>query len=207
MGSHLRFGFEATYARDTVSMRNDNNADYPWLCFAVTTVMREYARLHDQEIQGARRQAVVEALVNGLSADARAFVGEAPPSLSRCETERAEFRDLFRQHQDHLLPEFEPYRPSERTYSPLSFFFNFSHNVLKGTVVDAVLRSRPWPLALNDLLTSALRGRDGDTQEALATTLMTYARSAPDTIRGRLMPVIVYDPSAGRQAFTVTMQK
>src|SRR4029077_15877598 len=41
MGSHLRFGFEATYGRDTVVMRDDNVADYPWLCFALMTVMRE----------------------------------------------------------------------------------------------------------------------------------------------------------------------
>jgi hypothetical protein len=111
------------------------------------------------------------------------------------------------QYRAELLERFERYRPSGVAYSPLSFFFNFSHNVLKGAVVDALLRGRPWPLALNDLFTSALRGRDGDTQEALAATLMSYARSAPDTIRGRQMPVIVYDPSAGRHAFTVTMHK
>jgi len=70
-----------------------------------------------------------------------------------------------------------------------------------------LLRGRPWPLALNDLLTATPRGEAPDTQAQLATTLMAYARAAPDTIRGHLMPVIVYDPSAGRQAFTVTMQK
>ena len=36
---------------------------------------------------------------------------------------------------------------------------------------------------------------------------MGYARANPDRIRGRLMPVIVYDPSTGRQAFSVTMRK
>ena len=205
MGSHLRFGFEATYARDTVSMRNDNNADYPWLCFAVTTLMREYARLHDQGIEDVRRQGVVEALLNGLSPDARAFVGEAPSSLSRCEVERAEFRDLFRRYQQHLLPEFEPYRPTERAYSPLSFFFNFSHNVLKGTVIDALQRGAPWDLTFNDLLTSL--GTQSVLKEQLATTLMGYARSSPDKIRGRWMPVIVYDPRAGRRAFTIMMSK
>src|SRR5262245_31420637 len=45
MGSHLRFGFEATYGRDTVVMRDDNVADYPWLCFALLTLMRHYARM------------------------------------------------------------------------------------------------------------------------------------------------------------------
>ena len=41
----------------------------------------------------------------------------------------------------------------------------------------------------------------------LAVTLMAYARAHPDTIRGRPMPVIVYDPSTGRDAFAVTMRK
>ena len=207
IGSHLRFGFEATYGRDTSAMRNDNVADYPWLCFSLAALMKEYRRLCEQGVEDARRDSVVEAMLNGLSADARAFVGEPPKSLSHCEAERVGFREMFRCHHEELLEQFERYRPSERAYSPLSLFFNFSHNVLKGTVVDALLRGRVWRLALNDLLTAAPRGADGDTQGALATMLMTYARSAPDRIRGRLMPVIVYDPSAGRRAFTVTMQK
>jgi hypothetical protein len=36
---------------------------------------------------------------------------------------------------------------------------------------------------------------------------MAYARSNPDRIRGQLMPVIVYDPEAGRRAFGVTMKR
>ena len=44
-------------------------------------------------------------------------------------------------------------------------------------------------------------------QQLLATTLMAYARPNPDRIRGQLMPVIVYDPQAGRRAFTVAMEK
>jgi len=36
---------------------------------------------------------------------------------------------------------------------------------------------------------------------------MGYARANPHRIRGRLMPVIVYDPQAGRQAFSVALRK
>ena len=36
---------------------------------------------------------------------------------------------------------------------------------------------------------------------------MGYARRNPDRIRGRLMPVIVYDPATGREAFTAAMRK
>ena len=205
MGSHLRFGFEATYARDTVVMRRDNVADYPWLCFALLTLMREY----DQPDGGALdRSAVVEGLLNGLSADARAFVGEPPDSLSRCDAERIEFRDLFVRRRAELLPLFEDYRPRDDAYSPLAFFFNFSHNILKGIVVDALLQGRPWGLCFNDLLTvRAATPKDSALRLQAATTLMAYAQANPDRIRGELTPVIVYDPRAGHAAFNVTLRK
>ena len=205
MGSHLRFGFQATYARDTIAMRDDNAADYPWLCFALVTVMREYVRLREARVDGARRERVVEALVNGLSPDPRAFIGEPPRSLSHCERERAEFRDLYCRYRDDLVGEFERHVPDDRVYSPLSFFFNFSHNVLKGTVVDALFRGRAWDVSFDDLLTGT--GPNGESKAALAKTLMAYARSSPDRIRGKLMPVIVFDPDAGREAFRITMRK
>ena len=151
---------------------------------------------------------LVEPLLNGLSADARAFVGEPPASLSRVEQERSEFRDRFLASRDALLAAFEPFRPSEQEYSPLSFFFNFAHNVRKGTVVDALLRRDPWRISFDDLLTSLPHGDERNPQkQQLATTLMTYARLNPDQIRGRLMPVIVYDPAAGRQAFGTTLRR
>jgi hypothetical protein len=184
MGCHLRFGFEATYGRDTIVMRNDNVADYPWLSFALATLMDEFA--------AGRGDATVEGLLNGLSPDALAFV-RTPP-----------FAERFAAHRDELLERFEVFRPAEGVYSPLSFFFNFSHNVVKGSVVDALLRGVPWTVSLNDLLTAR---SDSDAKVSLATTLMGYARRNPDRIGGRPMPAIVYDPRAGRQAFGVTLRK
>lgn len=208
MGSHLRFGFEATYARDTVIMRDDNVTDYPWLCFSLVTLMREYARMRSGGVSRLERDAIAEAVLNGLSPDARAFVREAPASPSPYEAERAEFCELFRAHQDELMAQFERYRPSTAAYSPLSFFFNFSHNVVKGAVVDALLRGKPWTLTLNDMLTGISQDDEQNAQkQLLATTLMGYARANPHKIRGRLMPVIVYDPAAGRRAFSITLQK
>jgi hypothetical protein len=218
MGSHLRFGFETTYARDTVLMRDDNVADYPWLCFALLTLMREFSRIDQEgaaERHATRRNTIVQALLNGLSADARAIVGEPPPSLAApaCHAERSEFCRRFNQHRPALLVEFQRWCPTEAAYSPLSFFFNFSHNVVKGSVVDALLQGAPWLVTLNGLLTAMApstavaeplpRARPA----ALATTLMGYARANPDRIRGRLTPVIVYDPDAGRRAFAVTLRK
>jgi hypothetical protein len=208
IGSHLRFGFEATYGRDTVNMRNDNIADYPWLCFSLSTLMREYMRLREGDGDRAEREAVVEAMLNGLTPDARAFVGSAPGFLSPLEAELAEFRAGFKRYETELLEAFETFRPTTETYSPMSFFFNFSHNVLKGTIVDALLASEPWRVTLNDLVTVRERPTTmGQSKEALARTLMAYARANPHQIRGRLTPVIVYDPQAGRQAFAVTLRK
>jgi hypothetical protein len=112
------------------------------------------------------------------------------------------------EHREALMAVFERFRPAADTYSPLSFFFNFSHNVLKGMVVDALLRGRAWALTFDDMLTEL--GRDvseAALKQELAITLMGYARAHPDTIRGRPMPVIVYDPATGRDAFAVTMRK
>jgi hypothetical protein len=79
MGCHLRFGFEAQCGRDTLALRDDNVADYPWLCFALAAVMREYSRLADAHFENRERAVIEEALLNGLTADARAFVGVPPP--------------------------------------------------------------------------------------------------------------------------------
>ncbi len=208
IGSHLRFGFEASYGRDTVVMRDDNVADYPWLCFALMTVMQEYTRLTAEGAGLEDTAPLAEGILNGLSADARAFVGQPPSSLSGSEADRGAFRERFLQHRDALMPIFERFKPVVASYSPLSFFFNFSHNVLKGTVVDALLRGRAWLLTFDDLLTELSRNaEEAVLKQELAVTLMGYARASPDTIRGRPMPVIVYDPATGRDAFAVTMRK
>jgi hypothetical protein len=208
MGCHLRFGFEAQCGRDTLALRDDNLADYPWLCFALAAVMDEYSRLADEKSDTRERSVIEEALLNGLTPDARAFVGVPPPSLARSESDRARFADGFSRHKTALLDAFKNHRPVETRYSPLSFFFNFSHNVVKGTVIDALLWGEAWDVTLNDLLTGIPRaGLEEGSQQLLATTLMAYARSNPDRIRGRLMPVIVYDPQAGRRAYTVAIEK
>lgn len=218
MGCHLRFGFEAQCGRDTLALRDDNIADYPWLCFALAEAMQEYVRMSagvlenrpaSAEATAARLRSVVEeALLNGLTPDARAFVGVPPASLAQSEGDRARFVEGYTQHRAALLESFQRYRPSDASYSPLCFYFNFSHNVVKGTVVDALLWGEAWDVTLNDLLTGVPRpGLEDESKRLLAATLMGYARSNPDRIRGRLMPVIVYDPQAGRRAYTVTMEK
>jgi hypothetical protein len=189
-------------------MRRDNEPDYPWLCFALSTLMNAYSRMREEGTEGVERDRIVEGLLNGLTPDARAFVGTPPASLTAYEEERREFSRLFRHHQQALLAEFELQRPSEGDYSPISFFFNFSHNLVKGMVVDALFRGTPWNLTLNDLLTGFPRGDTlGESRKKLAETLMAYARSSPDTIRGRPVPAVVYDPRAGWRAFADAVQR
>ncbi len=194
MGCHLRFGFEASYGRDVGVMRADNAADYPWLHFSIETLLDAY-------VPGD--EAVAEALISGLCPD--------PSSVLA----RADLMERFLPHRAALVDAFERFRPDERAYSPLAFFFNFSHNVVKGLVVDAVLRARPWAIALNDLFSSLSPegGLDSAVASssarkiAAATTLMEYARRNPARIRGRLRPVIVYDPATGRQLFGAAMRR
>ena len=208
MGCHLRFGFEATYGRDASFMRADNSADYPWLCFALAVLMREYGRLHDAGIEGETRDRVVEALLNGLTADAGPLVGDPQEFLAPCEDDRSEFRERFHDYGAPLIEAFDRHRPSARAYSPLSFYFNFSQNVLKGVVIDALLWGEPWDISLNDLFTAVPAGDGrGAAKAKLATSLMNYARKRPDRIRGKLMPAIVYDPQLGQRAFAKTMKE
>jgi hypothetical protein len=209
LGCHLRFGFEATYARDVAAMRDDNVADYPWLCFSLARLFDEYGRLRDIGVDAntPARASVVEALLNGLSADAGAFTGRPPAVVVKATADWYRVRDGLHAWGGDLVDEFEAFQPVEQAYSPLSFFFNFSHNVIKGSVVDALLWSEPRQVSLNGLLTALPRGGlKAAARAALATTLMTYARANPHRIRGRLMPVIVYDPFAGRRAFSATMR-
>jgi len=118
--------------------------------------------------------------------------------------------EAFEPHRAELAALFEACRPADDAYSPLSLFFHFSHDVLKGAVVDAMLWGEPWPVTLNDLLTSRVDATSSaaplSKRHALATTLMDYARKNPQRIRGRLMPVIVYDPATGRRAFAAAMR-
>jgi len=208
LGSHLRFAFEVTCGRDIAATRDDNVADYPWLCFSVATLMEEYARLSESGgLGGEPAGRVVEALFNALSADPVGLIDESPVALASCEAERASFAARFRAHAGTLVPAFEALRPLDRDYSPLSLYFNFSHNLVKGAAVDASLLSEAWDLSLNDLFTGQPAGGPRNVpRQKLARTLMGYARARPDTIRGRLAPVIVYDPPTGRRLFAAAMQ-
>lgn len=190
LGCHLRFGFEASYGRDIAAMRNDNVADYPWLSFSLATLMDGYVR-QDSQNADASRDTLAEAILNGLSPDAPAFA-------------RGTFAEQLEASRHDLLDAFERLRPADDRYSPLSFFFNFSQNVIKGIVVDALLWGEPSSVRLNDLFTE--QPPDAAAAAKTAVTLMGYAKANPARIAGRAMPAVVYDPGAGRRAFAATMR-
>jgi hypothetical protein len=202
LASHLRFGFEATYGRDLQKMREDNVPDYPWLCVSLLTLLQEYERLRSTGATDLERRPIVEGILNGLTPDCGALLTDPPAPLATCEADRAELCGLMERHRAALLTDFEGHRPSEQGYSPLCLFFNFPHNVLKGMVIDALFRGEPTKLSVNDMLRGAAQGdTSGDERLAMTETLMGFARTSPDRIRGRLVPAIIYDPQAGRRAY------
>ena len=206
LGSHLRYGFEATYNRDWKLMRDDNGVDYRWLAFGVTAAVRGYERAASGD--PASLALLTEAIVNGFTADPEVLTGAAhTDALAAWTGELAELRDRVHAHRDTLLPAFEQARPLDDAYSPIALFFNFSHNILKGTVADALLFAEPWDLSLNDLFSGSPRGDGrGQAKQTLARTLMGYARTNPDTVRGKPMPAIVYDPPTARRSFAGAMK-
>ena len=208
LGSHLRFGFETNYERDIIKMRIDNVPDYPQVLSALATLMEAYTQLREDGIESDARDTIVEGLLNGLSTDPRAFVGTPPSSLEPYADMLSIFHERFSEYRDDLLEAFEEHRPSADTYSPVALYFNFPHNVLKAIAVDALLREEPWPLTLNDLLTGIPRDEaSSEARTTLARMLMSYARASPNTIAGRLRPVIIYDPRKGDRDFTNTVRK
>lgn len=194
LGAHLRFGFLATYGRQTGEMRSDNVADYPWLIWSVEVAVDTIEDLSPDALAGPRGRQWTEALAGSLTADTDALLTH--PSLG------PRLRALL----PRLMPALTALSPGDDAYTPLALFFNFSHNLIKGTVVDAVLRDAPWTVSYNDLLTGESGGRSPLTSRAaLARVLMEYARRSPQRIRGELLPVIVYEPEAGRECHAAMM--
>jgi hypothetical protein len=207
LGCHLRYGLDAQYGRDIVAMRRDNVPDYAWLCIALATLIRAYSRIREKDTQGTEREYVVEGILNALSADARSFIGKPTgPLAAAYDAELSQFSELFRKYRQDLFREFERHRPSDQGYAPLALRFNFPHNVLKGTVIDALFSGESRNLCLNDLLTGIPQDiHTGKAKLGLANSLMELGRSSPDTVRGRAVPAVIYDTHSGIRSFVKTL--
>lgn len=196
MGSHLRWGLRFMYRRDVGAMRDDNVVDYPWLLFAVLTLLRAYDRMHERGTAGAARDDVVEGLLNGLSPDPWAFTGATPACLRDCRADHEEARALLARHRAHLGAEFERQRPSPSAYSPLGLGCNFLSNAVVAAVAVALGEPRAGAQpSLNALFTREHEGVAPDAAAAaFARRLMAFSSAEPERLGAGGAPLIVYDP-------------
>lgn len=190
-GAHLRWGARYMYDGDVERMRRDNVVDYPWVMHAAATLARAL-------VAGDRSPAVMEALLQVLSADPTVILGTGavPEVLAGVADERVRCAEHLRAHADELQRLCGEHRPAEDRFSPLGFHFNFLHNVLTATLAEAVATGAP-NVPLDDLLlTGPMARRVADTPDALAHQLGLYA-AHPDRRGARHAPLIVVDAPFG----------
>ena len=199
--SHLRWGLRFMYRRDVGLMRADNEVDYRWLLYSLLTLMREYSRMRSGSAHDARRERVVEGLLNGLSADPWAFVGKAPAFLRALQPEHDEFRDLLAASRAELLKEFEGFRPDSALYSPLAFAANFLSNAAVAMVVVALRDDEPHP-SLDALMTRERTGvPPAASAQRLAQKLMDYSVENAGRAGAGAAPLIVVDQYEAAHCF------
>ena len=202
LGSHLRWGFQFMYRRDPVRMRADNVVDYPWLLFSLATLMEAYRSGGSGGVADLPRDLVVQGLVNGLTADPWAFVGELPSCLAEHRAEHAVLREALHDFAAELTEAFEPNRPTPRIYSPIAFQFNFLHNTLVAKLSVTLLQPVAPALSLNALFArqSSSVSRT-ESAEILARLLMDFSGADPSRLGARGAVLTVYDPADARRGF------
>ena len=124
-GSHLRWGLRFMYRNDVGVMRDDNVVDYPWVLFALSTLMREYERIRGSGPSSARER-IVCALVELLSPDPWAFAGPPPACLAAHAAEHAALRERLARYSPDLVVEFKALQPGA-AYSPFGFQIGRAH--------------------------------------------------------------------------------
>jgi hypothetical protein len=162
--------------------------------------------LLDAGSAGADREAVVEALLSGLSADPWAFVDSLPTALSGHPDWHADVRRLLARHRSALLSDFEIHQPSPRTFSPLGFACNFPTNATVAMAALAVQGDDSHPPV------NALFAREPDSTPPersalqLAERLMAFAASDPARLGAGGAPLLVYDPFDGAHCYNTTIR-
>ena len=168
MGCHLRFGFEATYGRDTVVMR-PTTSRLPWLSFALRPSWTNAPRRLTRRRRRPHRRPVARALRASDSAFAR-----RSPRIVR-----------------ELVERFEAFRPSLGVFTAV-FFFNYSTTSSRepsSTRCCAAVDREPQR--------SADDGRRRRRREDLAGDDVDGPCARSPIESEAVMPVIVYDPVAG----------
>ena len=204
LGSHLRWGLTQMYRGDVPRMRDDNVGDYPWLLFAVATLMDAFAAEED----GALRRSIGVDLLNALTSDPGAFTGTLLEVFAPYGAEYDRFREQFVEATPELRELFAELRPTKERYSPLSFCFNFPHNAIVACTTMAALAGRPEPVPFDDLLLGddgAVATADRDPRERLARDLMRYAGARPERLEARGNRLILYDSVLAQQIHEASM--
>jgi hypothetical protein len=196
LGCHLRWGFPHLYERDLWRMRADNFIDYPWLFFSVAELAREYARLADTGGAESERLEVAAALLNGMSPDPEAFLGDPPASLGPWREEHVRVRAFFADRREALLRDFARHAPLPGRYSPLGFHFNFPHNAVFAMAVLALVGGDAPNLSLNALLTG-----EGEDVAGLAERLTAFAAANPEPRGSRSVLGLYCEEDAAERAF------
>lgn len=192
MSGHLRWGFRFMYRSDVGAMRNDNVVDYPWLLFAVATLVRA----HDP-----RNRARSEALLAGIAADPWAFSGPRPPALDGHAKSHAEASHWFKSNGKSLLAETVGLGAASAGYSPLALTSNFPSNAAVASVAVSVEDGATYP-SLNALFASQPAGEPEHTSaDRLAKRLAAYSIADPSRLGAHGAPLIVYDPHDGVRAY------
>ena len=150
MGSHLRFGFEATYGRDTVVMRDDNVADYPWLCFALVTVMQEYERRRQAQASTRRPTDRAADRSDPQRVDGRRARVHRPAAARRCQPHEADAAAFASAVHGRIARSARGVRAlpaRRRRVFAAGVLLQLLAQRLKGTVVDALLWGEPWDVS------------------------------------------------------------
>jgi hypothetical protein len=203
LGGHLRWGVQDLYGQDYPRLRRDNVIDYPWLLFSLVVLLRAYEAPPEADPLDPERRQVIGCLINGLTADPEACLSKGQAFFPDDQGRLAECRTLLLRNRADLLVAFENHRPVGQTYSPLSFRFNFPHNVLVAMVISGLQEGVVWKPSLSDLL---LGGRTAEeSPESLARTLTAFS-AQPERLDTRKRVQIVYDPLDGLRSFSRTME-
>jgi hypothetical protein len=199
LGGHLRWGSRAMYSRDVVKMRADNEGDYPWLLYSLTTLMQEYVRLRESGVKNQDRQEIVKALLNGLTPDPWAFFQMPPPASLALYSEKHQIlQQLLVTYAEELATEFTAARPRLKDYSSLAFHFNFPHNILNALLMVCLSEGSVQSLSLSDLLLGAVSGSPkNDELSEVALKLVLFASSSRDKVGPQGTKLIIYDPHVG----------
>ena len=200
LGGHLRWGFRFMYQHDYARMRDDNVVDYPWLFFALETLLDRYGEVVDKGASEGDTAVITTALINGLSADPWLLTDERSLSPQLHRRWRQRVGERLSQCNSGLLAQLAEHRPDAKRFSPLSFDCNYLHNLIVAMIEVATTEA-----SAQESLDSLLITADGDAVRALgsARRLARYAACTAQAVGGASL--IAYDSFNGSKCFDVAL--